>query len=91
MKLSDQSAEVVDQLRDDWEVVPFTSIRLVSGDKPCPGGTEPVFKRLWPGTVEGCIFEGTIWTKEAFDNGQKKVPKKEKQACNFIEALDPVD
>ena len=91
VELSDQSAEIVEQLREDWEVVPFTSIRIVSGDEPCPGETEPVFKRHWPGTVEGCIFEETVWTKEAFDNNQKKKPKKEKQACNYIERLEAVD
>ena len=44
---------VVGQVVEDWQAQPFVSIELVT-EGECPAGTEPVFSRLWEGTVEGC-------------------------------------
>ena len=43
---------LVEQLKDDWSIVPFTSLQLREDN--CGDGLEPVFVRRWKGTVDGC-------------------------------------
>ena len=49
----------VDQMVDDWQVVPFVDV--VAGDNygNCPDMYEPMFTNLWQGTVKGVEIQQT--------------------------------
>ena len=43
---------MIEQLQEDWEIVPFVDLTLHK--ESCEEGSEPIFERLWKGTIDGC-------------------------------------
>jgi hypothetical protein len=50
------SSFTIDQMVDEWQQEPWTS--MVAGDRlgNCPATYEPMFTNLWQGTVDGVII-----------------------------------
>jgi hypothetical protein len=46
----------VDEMVQDWQVVPFTDVVAGTNDAVCPVGYEPMFTNLWKGTVHGLLL-----------------------------------
>ena len=47
-----------DELKHEWETVPYTSVGIVTADEPCPA-THPslVLCDVWPGKEVACYCE----------------------------------
>ena len=43
---------MIEQLQEDWQIVPFVDLTL--HEESCDEGSEPIFERLWKGTIDGC-------------------------------------
>lgn len=52
-KVSDQNTSTVTAVADDWEVVPFVSVRVT--DDKCTSSETSLFVREWGGTEMGCL------------------------------------
>ena len=50
---------MVTDLVQDWETIPFTSIKVQSDN--CDYTTKSVFTRVWGGTEDGCLVENTLF------------------------------
>ena len=50
----------LNQIFDDWAVIPYIDIQVVKNDTDCPTGYEDVFVRVWPGTEVGCLFGDAV-------------------------------
>ena len=57
-ELSTIDLSVVEQIEIDWDKIPFVDI-VIDKDS-CPNGYQPVFSKLWSGTIEGCVVQYTL-------------------------------
>jgi len=59
--VSDQNTNTVGQVVEDWNKIPFTSVRVT--DDKCTSKEESVFVRNWAGTEQGCLVNKIdTWT-----------------------------
>jgi len=52
-KVGDQNTATVSAVADDWQVIPFVSVRVT--DDKCTSSEKSVFVREWAGTEQGCL------------------------------------
>ena len=67
-KVSDQNTSTVSAVADDWQTIPFVSVRVT--DDKCTSSEESMFVREWGGTEQGCLVNKLDNSLFSYDSNQ---------------------
>ena len=77
----------ITQIYDDWSVAPL--IEIDTDDHSCPTGTNPIWSKVWAGTVQGCDCTNVMFSFYGLKVDDRCIDDNERY-CNYVHPLYPV-